>query len=142
MPDIYEHELTVAPHEIDRLGHANNLSYLHWMLDAAVAHSNAQGWPFERYQQLGAGWVVRSHQIEYHRPAFAGESVIVRTWVAATRRVTSLRKYKIVRPTDQSLLAEAETDWAFVELGSGRITRIPPDVASAFTVLESDPDKS
>ena len=140
MPEIYEHHHRVQPSEIDLLGHVNNLAFLHWMLAAATAHSIAQGWPFERYQQLGAAWVVRSHEIEYLRPVFEGQEVIVRTWVASTRRVTSLRRYRIVRKTDQSLLAEAATDWAFVEIGTGRITRIPPEVADAFIVLGDTPN--
>jgi acyl-CoA thioester hydrolase len=138
MSAIYEHQHTVQADEIDLLGHANNLCYLQWMMAAAMAHSTVQGWPIERYQQLGAGWVVRSHKIEYLRPAFQGETLLVRTWVAATRRVTSLRRYKIVRLVDDALLAEAETDWAFVEFGSGRIRRIPPDVAEAFVVVEDE----
>ena len=59
MPEIYEHLHTVADHEIDALGHANNVAYVEWMQDAALAHSAAQGWPPEAYQSLGAGWVVR-----------------------------------------------------------------------------------
>lgn len=140
MPDVYEHHHVVLPAEIDQLGHANNICFLEWMMSAAVAHSEAQGWPFERYQKLGAGWVVRSHQIEYSRPVFEDEEVVVRTWVAATKRVTSLRKYRIVRKRDDALLAEAQTDWAFVELGSGRITRIPPEVAEAFTIVSTVPE--
>lgn len=140
MPVIYEHLHTVQPSEIDLFGHANNLAYLRWMLDAAMAHSLAQGWPMERYQQLGAGWVVRAHQIEYLRAAFEAEPLIVRTWVASTRRVTSLRRYKIVRAADQVLLADASTDWAFVQFVDGRITRIPPEVSAAFIVAGDQPD--
>ena len=55
--------------EIDGQGHANNVAYVQWMQDAAVAHSAAQGWPGERYVELGCGWVVRSHS---HRIPPAG----------------------------------------------------------------------
>ena len=44
---------------------------------AALAHSAAEGWPAEAYQKLGAGWVVRSHQIEYLQPAFPGDQIVV-----------------------------------------------------------------
>ena len=97
MPSIYEHLHTVGQEEMDLLGHASNLAYVGWMQDAAVAHSAAQGWPTERYLQIGAGWVVRSHAIQYRQPAFAGQTIVVRTWVANFRKIRSLRKYKIVR---------------------------------------------
>lgn|SRR5487761_1439487 len=79
MPAIYEHRHVVVPDEIDELGHANNLAYLRWLQDAALAHSAVQGWPADAYKRLGLGWVVRSHEITYERPALAGDRVIVRT---------------------------------------------------------------
>jgi acyl-CoA thioester hydrolase len=136
MPDIYYHSHTVEPAEIDELGHANNVSYVVWMQTAAVAHSAAQGWRGPRYRALGQGWVVRRHTIEYLQPAFAGDRVVVETWVATMKKVTSLRRYRVVRAGDSALLATAETNWAFVDFASGKPARIPPEVAAAFTVVE------
>lgn len=134
MPAIYEHHHTVADAEIDALGHASNLAYVAWMQDAAIAHSAAQGWPGEAYRQLGQGWVVRSHEITYLRPAFVGEPVVVRTWVATLRKASSLRRYEVLRPADGKTLATAATDWAFVDYGSGLPARIPPQVSQAFVL--------
>ena len=139
MPAVYEHHHTVLAEEIDALGHVNNLAYLSWMQAAALAHSAAQGWPASRYHELGTGWVVRSHQIEYLRPAFAGEEIVVRTWVAGFRKVTSLRRYKIIRPADDRVLATAATDWAFVNYRTGQPTRVPPEVIAAFELVEGEP---
>ncbi len=139
MTSLFEHRHVVRPDEIDVLRHANNLCYLRWMLAAATSHSAALGWNFERYQALGSGWVVRSHQITYLRPALEGEEIVVATWVASTRRVTSLRRYKMRRTRDGALLAEAATDWAFVQFATGRVTRIPPDVVAAYPVLGDAP---
>jgi acyl-CoA thioester hydrolase len=132
MPVIYEHALAVTPDAIDRLGHVNNLAYLAWMLDAALAHSAAQGWPPERYEQLGSGWVVRSHQIKYLQSAFLADSIVVRTWVADMKKVSSTRRYKIVRAGDSALLASAATEWAFVDFASGTLLRIPEEVSGSF----------
>jgi len=136
MPAIYEHALTVTADEIDRLGHVNNLAYLAWMQAAALAHSAVQGWSTDRYQKLGLAWVVRSHQIKYLQPAYLEEAVIVRTWVAGMKRVSSLRNYKILRAADRALLASAATEWAFVDLASGTIKRIPAEVIEAFELSE------
>jgi acyl-CoA thioester hydrolase len=138
MPGIYEHRLTAQASDIDELGHVNNLAYLAWMQAAALAHSAAQGWPGERYRQLGANWVVRSHHIEYLRPAMLGDEIVVRTWVADFRKVTSLRRYEIVRRSDDRLLAKAATDWAFVTRAAGRPTRVPPEVMQAFEIVERE----
>jgi acyl-CoA thioester hydrolase len=142
MPAIFEHPLTVARDDLDLLDHASNVSYVKWMQDAALAHSAVQGWPTERYQSLGCGWVVRSHQIEYLQPALLGQELIVSTWVANMKKVTSLRRYRIVRPSDNVLVAQAATDWAFIHFATNQPKRIPPEVASAFEVVEDAPTKS
>ena len=65
MPAIYEHSVTIAPEAIDRLGHVNNLVYLGWMIEAALAHSAVQGWPTDRYEKLyGRGSALAGAQLE------------------------------------------------------------------------------
>ncbi len=135
MPEVYEHVHTVEDDEIDALKRASNVAYVKWMLDAAVAHSAAQGWPAEAYERLGSGWVVRSHKIEYRRPALPGDRVVVRTWVATMDAATSLRRYRMERAGDGTLLATAETLWAYIDFATGRPMRVPPDVARAFVVV-------
>ena len=135
MPAIFEHPLTVSPAEIDELGHANNQVYLAWLNAAALAHTAAQGWPQDAYLQRGAGWLVRRHEIEYLAPARAGEALTVRTWVATMERATSLRRYEIVRRKDGAHVAVASTLWAFVDYQTGRLQRIPAEIARAFEVV-------
>jgi len=138
MPAFFHYAHTVADEEIDALGHANNLAYLKWMLSAAIAHSDAVGWTTERYLELGAGWVVRSHSIEYRSPAFAGQEIVVRTWIADFKKVTSLRRYEIVRAVDQTLLATAETNWAFIGFEHRVPRRILPEIIASFGPLTTD----
>jgi acyl-CoA thioester hydrolase len=136
MPAIYCHNVNVTDDHIDIQGHANNLVYLRWMQDAAVAHSAAQGWDGQRYQELSAGWVVRSHFIEYQSPAFAGDAVTVRTWVSDFRKVTSVRNYRIVRGAET--LAVAETNWAFIDLERRVPKRVPAELIKDFEIVLSD----
>ena len=93
MPRIHAYPITVLPASIDALGHVNNQEYVRWMQEAAIAHSAAQGWPLERYLARGQGWLVRRHTVEYLRPAFAGDALVLYTWVAAFARSSSPRRY-------------------------------------------------
>lgn len=138
MPGVFEFPLTVEGRQIDGQGHASNIAYLEWMQAAAMSHSTAQGWPAERYRRLGFGWVVRSHKIEYRQPAFAGQAIVVRTWVTTMRRASSLRRYEIRRAEDNGLLAVAETNWAFVSYASGAPAKIPPELAQSFVVVPEE----
>jgi acyl-CoA thioester hydrolase len=136
MPAIYHHRHQVLASEIDELQHANNAAYVNWMQAAAIAHSTAQGWPSERYWSASYAWVARSHKIEYLQPAHEGDPLIIRTWVADMQRVSSLRKYEIVRDTDGILVARAETRWAFVNLQTRKPIRIPLEVQRDFVIVD------
>jgi acyl-CoA thioester hydrolase len=134
MIEPFEYLHTVSPDEIDEQGRANNVVYVAWMQDAALAHSSALGWTPERYLQLGMGWVARSHWIEYLQPATEGDEIVVETRVSDMKKVTSKRVYRIFRRHDRELLAKAETHWAFVNYATGKPTRIPDEIADAYPV--------
>lgn len=135
MPAIYQHHHHVLDSEIDELQHANNAAYVNWMQAAAIAHSSAQGWPSRRYRDATYAWVARSHKIEYLQPAYRDEQLVIRTWVADMQRVSSLRKYEVVREADGTLVARAETRWAFVDLETRKPIRIPPEVQNDFVIV-------
>jgi len=135
MTAVHEHPIQVAPDTIDQLGHANNSAYFGWMQEAAIAHSAIQDWPPERYHEFGAGFVVRSHEIEYYQPALEGQELVVRTSVATMDKVTSLRRYEILRAKDQRLLAKASTLWAFTDYKKGTPRRIPQEISTSFIVV-------
>ena len=136
MPRIFRQELIVSADAIDEFRHVNNQRYIAWMQEVATAHSAANGWPMERYLEIGAAWVVRSHFIEYLRPAFAGDALDICTWASslALREVT--RKY-LFRRAGQSL-ARAETKWVYVDIMSGRPKRIPEDLLASFEAVPDD----
>ena len=101
-PDpFYLHRLTVPASAIDANGHVNNTDYVRWMQDAAVAHSDAAGCTAATLA-AGCTWVVRSHRIDYLRPAFAGDQLTVKTWVADFRRAFSRRRYEFLRALSTS----------------------------------------
>jgi acyl-CoA thioester hydrolase len=137
MSQVYQYELTVPEDTVDVNGHVNNIEYLRWMQEAAILHSDSQGCT-KVTTAAGATWVVRTHRVEYLRPAFAGEQIIVLTWVSNFRRVRSLRKYRIIRVEDNAVLVEGETDWVFVDAQNGRLRSIPQNVIAAFEVLPEE----
>lgn len=141
MPKIFSHSFTIPTEANDLNNHVNNVMYVQWMQDVATLHSDTQGCTFESCQQIGAAWVVRSHQIEYLRPAFAGDEIEILTWVCNLKRTRSLRRYRFLRASDQTVLARAETDWVFVNTTTGRPMSIPVDVSSCYELvaLEDEP---
>lgn len=123
---------TVVEEDIDALNHVNNLQYLRWTLKTASAHSKYVGWPAERYRALGSGWIVRSHKITYKVPALLNDEILIQTRVAGFDRYSSVRKYTILRTSDATVCATAETRWVFVNFETLRLVEIPEEVKHAF----------
>lgn len=138
MPAVHIKTIRVGEDSIDVHGHVNNQEYLRWMQDAAIEHSSLQGWPMERYLELGASWYVKSHFIEYLRPALLADEILACTWVAGMDRRTSLRQTVFLRRADRQMLARAQTQWIFVDLSSGRPRAIPEAVRTAFATIASE----
>ena len=136
MPRIFKLDLTVAKEATDEFGHVNNQRYITWMQEVATAHSAANGWPMERYLEIGAAWVVRSHFIEYLRPAFAGDALEIDTWAASLALREVVRKYRFHRAGQ--ILARAETKWVYVDIKSGRPKRIPEELLASFEAVPDD----
>jgi len=133
LPHVHAYEFDVDAALIDANGHVNNVEFVRWMQEAAVRHADAAGCTAATVA-AGATWVVRSHHIDYLRPALAGDRVRVLTWVADFRRAFSLRRYRFLKGTDETLLAKGETDWVFVDATAGRPRSVPEEIKRMFDV--------
>jgi acyl-CoA thioester hydrolase len=137
-PGVFAHAFAVPEAAIDGNGHVNNLEYLRWMQDIATAHSDAQGWTLVRYAETRTSWVIRSHAIDYLRPAFAGETITVLTWIGGFDAQESPRHYLFWRERDRKILARARTLWVFVDAETGRARAIPEAFRAAFEVVANE----
>jgi acyl-CoA thioester hydrolase len=128
--DAYAHRIVVQPTDIDELGHANNVVWVRWVNETAIAHSRAVGLGPDVYLAMQVVWVVRRHDIEYLLPALEGEELTALTWVETLRGATSLRRTLIQR--DGKVLARAATTWALIEATTGRPRRIPKEMMARY----------
>jgi len=131
---VYLYKLIVEEDALDEMNHVNNLVFLQWCLKSAGAHSKFVGWSSTRYRELGFGFIVRSHKIKYKIPALLGDEIVVKTWVAGMERFSSKRRYHVIRQRDGRRLAEAETNWVFIDLETGELAEIPETVSAAFGI--------
>lgn len=123
--------ITVGQSDIDALGHVNNVAYLRWVQDAAVAHWRHAALPQDQEALL---WVVVRHEIDYKRPAFLHEALIARTWVGAATRRAFDRHTQIVRASDGRILAQARTIWCPIDRKTGKPTDVRDEVRQHFSV--------
>lgn len=126
----HTHCFRVLPSDIDDLGHANNVSWVRWVNDAAIAHAMAVGFDGAGLSRLSVLWVVRRHDIEYLLPALVDEQLEAVTWPQTLSGATSVRRTLIKR--DGRVCARAQTTWALLDASSGRPRRIPPELSAAY----------
>lgn len=127
----YEIPIVVEPPDIDMLGHVNNIVYLRWVQEVAIAHWTARATPD---QQEKWHWVVVRHEIDYKLSARLGEKIVARTWVGQATDMTFERHTEILRAADRKLLARARTLWCPVNAQSGKPSRVDDDVRTRFSV--------
>ena len=126
----YQHTIRVESADIDEFGHANNVVWVRWVNEAAIAHSTSVGFNPEVLVGMHTAWIIRKHEIEYLAPAYAGELLQCFTWPAAVRGATSVRRNVFLR--EGKLLARAETLWAFMNIQTGRPTRVTVEMMNAY----------
>jgi len=127
----YSIDITIEPSDIDVLGHVNNIVYLRWVQDAAIAHWRALATPDE---QAAIAWVVVRHEIDYRRPALPGDAIIARTRVGSASRHTFERLTEILRASDTTVLANARTLWVPLDPTSGRVIHVGNALRERFSV--------
>lgn len=126
-------QVIVAAEHTDPFGHANNVAYLKWLEDIAWAHSVAAGLGMSEFQHIGAGFVVRRHELDYLAPTFAGDVLHIGTWVAENHgRADMWRAYQVIRSSDQQAVLRARTRWGCIDMQTGRARRQPSEFTTAY----------
>lgn len=124
--------VTVSPSEIDEFNHVNNLVYVKWVQDVAVAHSTSLGLGYAEYLARRQAFIVRRHEVDYLRSVLVGELVEVETRVTYIGLASSTRQTEIRRAATKELVAQAQTGWAYVDLERGRPVKIPDDIRARY----------
>lgn len=134
--EVFEQPRTIVPDDIDALGHVNNVVYLRWVQDVAIAHWSTAATP---EQQAEVAWVAVRHEIDYKHPALPGDAILARTWVGTADSHRFERHTEIVREGDGKLLAQARTVWCPINRATGRLARVSDSIRARFSSGSAQP---
>ena len=127
---VFELPITVTEADIDQLGHVNNVVYVRWVQEAAMAHWNVLA---SEQEKARLTWVVVRHEIDYKRAALLGDQVVARTWVGNADGLAFERHTEMVRAGDHRLLAKARTVWCPVHATTLRPMEPGEEVRARFS---------
>lgn len=130
--EVFRRTRVVAPRDIDELGHVNNVRWVQFVAELASAHVALYGGDLASLRAQGALWIVRRHELDYHRPALPGEEIVEETWVEKLTGAKSERRSRFTRASDGALLVSAVTIWAYIDAKTLRPTRIPEALRARF----------
>jgi acyl-CoA thioester hydrolase len=137
LPAPHVIEIEVGQNDIDAYQHVNNSVYLSWFDRVAWSHSASLGIPLERCITLRRGMAALRTEVDYVRAALLGDALLVGTWITGTDgKLRVERRFQVRRRTaDGKTLSRARTEYVCLNLDSGRATRMPAELSSAYRML-------
>ncbi|MCY7375139.1 MAG: acyl-CoA thioesterase [Pyrinomonadaceae bacterium] len=123
----FSYSFRVSAEDIDAQNHVNNVAYVRWIQDVAVAHWFSATTEDTREKLI---WIVTRHEIDYKKPAFENEEVIATTWVGEPTCVSWERFTEIRRGED--LLVKARSVWCLIDRETLKPTRITAELKELF----------
>ena len=126
---MFSHQFLVKSNDIDAQGHVNNVRYLQWIQDVAVAHWLSKATDGQKAEIV---WVVLRHEIDYLRPAFENEEITAATWVgkpegAKWERLTEIRR-------GDEILVKAKSIWVALDAKRLRPRRVDIALRETFEI--------
>ncbi len=140
-PFIVDHR--VDAQDIDGLGHANNTSYMRWCEKVSWAHSASLGITLDTYLAMRRAMVIRRCEYDYLLAAYAGEPLLLATWVVECDGIIRIvRRFQIRHARHGGTLLRARTEFVCINLDNGRANRMPQQFADAYAgVLIAEHDQ-
>ncbi len=120
---------TALPEHIDELGHVNNAVWVDWIQQVATAHWEAVATPEHR---AAYAWVVTRHEIDYRGNVGSGATVEAETFIPAPPQGARFDRRVDFRDAGGTVVVSARTTWAIIDRVTGRIVRVPAEVAAPF----------
>jgi acyl-CoA thioester hydrolase len=131
---ITECSLQVRSYECDSYGHVNNANYLNYLEYARYEFLKSIGFDYPGVIGSGYGMYIARIEIDYKKPAFTDETLLIRSWPVKKGAVSGVIAQKILRGED--IIVEAKVTWAFVDSKG-----VPARVPSEWDLPGFQPDK-
>ncbi len=123
----FSQQILVQKHHIDEQNHVNNVIYVQWIQDVAVAH-----WVSEVSLKVQdeLTWFLLRHEIDYKQQSFENDEITVTTWVGSATKVTCKRFTEIKR--GEHLIVQAKSNWCLLDVKTRKPSRISEEIRELF----------
>ncbi len=131
----YQRQSYVDIHDADLNGITRSSCVLRYMQSCAWEHMRALGPSGKELQDRGQAFIVSAIDMIIHKPVRTYHTVTAETWGCKPRSIIFPRGYRLM-DEDGSLLAEAASQWALVDLETRALLR-PEDLGGDYGAEDS-----
>jgi YbgC/YbaW family acyl-CoA thioester hydrolase len=120
-------ELQVMFFDTDCAAVVHNIAYLRFIEVARTMLAEELGLGLAQMAETQKYPVVVRTEIDYRRAAKLGDKLAVEGWLDRLERVRFWCAFKIVRPVDDTLIAECRQMLAIIQMPEAKLLRVPDD---------------
>lgn len=120
-------EVQVMFFDTDCAAVVHNIAYLRFIEIARTLLAEQLGMGLAQMADAQKYPVVVRTEVDYRRAAKLGDRLVVEGWLDRVERVRFWCAFRIVRPADDTLIAECRQMLAVVEMPSARLLRLPEE---------------
>lgn len=120
-------EVQVMFFDTDCAAVVHNIAYLRFIEIARTHLAEQLGMGLAQMAQDQRYPVVVRTEIDYRRPAKLGDKLVIEGWLDQLERVRFWCAFRIVRPADDTLIADCRQSLAVIEMPAGKLQRLPED---------------
>ncbi|PYJ90412.1 MAG: acyl-CoA thioesterase [Verrucomicrobia bacterium] len=105
----------------------HNIAYLRFIEIARTLLAEELGLGLAAMAETQKYPVVVRTEIDYRRAAKLGEKLTIEGWLDRLERVRFWCAFKIIRPADETLIAECRQMLAIIQMPEAKLLRVPED---------------
>ena len=105
----------------------HNIAYLRFIEVARTLLAEELGLGLAAMAETQKYPVVVRTEIDYRRAAKLGDKLVIEGWLDRLERVRFWCAFKIIRPADDTLIAESRQMLAIIQMPDAKLLRVPDD---------------
>src|SRR3954452_13468266 len=120
-------EVQVMFFDTDCAAVVHNIAYLRFIEIARTLLAEKLGMGLSQMADDQRYPVVVRTEIDYRRPARLGDRLLIEGWLDRLERIRFWCAFRIVRASDETVIAECRQMLAIIEMPSSKLLRLPRD---------------
>ncbi len=120
-------EVQVMFFDTDCAAVVHNIAYLRFIEIARTLLAEQLGLGLATMAENQRYPVVVRTEIDYRRAAKLGDKLVIEGWVDQLERVRFWCAFRIIRPSDETLIAECRQMLAIIQMPEAKLLRVPDD---------------